>query len=205
VHGRLNLLGIHGGGKLTVPKATRYLQTQMTAEEIYESVTNGGASDFASVADILKRHGPWCLIGGLAVNCYVEPVYTVDADIVVMTQQLDAVAEKLGTSGFRIDQFPHSLNARKAAGKLNVQFTQDPRYQDFLGRAKPREVLGLIVPVADLKDIVQGKVWAWSDETRRPTKRKKDELDLMRIAEAHPQLRPLIPNEIVSQLGGAGT
>jgi len=28
----------------------------MTAEEIYESVTNGGASDFAQVAAVLERH-----------------------------------------------------------------------------------------------------------------------------------------------------
>jgi hypothetical protein len=177
----------------------------MTAVEIYESVTNGGASDFAAVIAILQRHGPWCLIGGLAVNCYVEPVYTVDADIVVVAEELEAIADQLAAAGFGTERFAHSLNARKAPGKLNVQFTQDPRYQDFLGRAKPREVLGRMVPVADLKDIVQGKVWAWSDGQRRPTKRKKDELDLMRIAEAHPQLRPLIPNEIVSQLGGAGT
>ena len=54
---------------------------KMTAEEIYESVTNGGSTDFAQVADILQRHGPWSLIGGLPLNCYVEPVYTVDADI----------------------------------------------------------------------------------------------------------------------------
>jgi hypothetical protein len=174
----------------------------MTAEEIYESVTNGGASDFATVAEILKRHGPWCLIGGLAVNCYVEPVYTIDADIVVAARELGAVAEELGKAGFRIEQFAHSLNARKAAGKLNVQFTQDPRYQAFTAEAKPREVLGQSVPVADLKDIVQGKVWAWSDHKRRLSKRKKDELDLIRIGEAFPELRRDIPGEIVSQLEG---
>jgi len=174
----------------------------MTAEEIFESVTNGGASDFAIVAGILERHGPWCLIGGLAVNCYVEPVYTVDADIVVVAQQLGAIADELGAAGFRLEQFPHSLNAKKAAGKLNVQFTQDERYQSFVTRAKPREVLGQAVPVADLKDIVQGKAWAWSDRQRRLSKRKKDELDLIRIGEAYPDLRPDMPAEIVSQLEG---
>lgn len=186
-----------------MPTLFRYLQPQMTAKEIYESVTNGGASDFATVAEILDRHGPWCLIGGLAVNCYVEPVYTIDADIVVVAQKLATIADELRGAGFRLEQFAHSLNAIKAPGKLNVQFTQDERYQSFLTRAKPQEVLGQTVPVAHLNDIVQGKVWAWSDEKRRPTKRKKDELDLMRIAEAHPQLRHLIPNEIVSQLGSA--
>ena len=187
---------------MTVSRALRYLQRQMTAEEIYESVTNGGSSDFATVAAILDRHGPWCLIGGLAVNCYVEPVYTVDADIVVVAEELEAIADRLTAAGFRIERFAHSLNARKAAGKLNVQFTQDPRYQDFLGRAKPREVLSRTVPVADLKDIVQGKVWAWSDRQRRLSKRKKDELDLIRIGEAYPELRRDMPREIVSQLEG---
>jgi hypothetical protein len=174
----------------------------MTAEEIYESVTNGGATDFATVTEILDRHGPWCLIGGLAVNCYVEPVYTVDADIVVVAQNLGVIADELSAAGFRLEQFAHSLNAKKAPGKLNIQFTQDDRYQAFIIRAKPREVLGQIVPVADLKDIVQGKVWAWSDSKRRLSKRKKDELDLIRIAEAFPELQRDMPREITSQLEG---
>jgi len=33
------------------------------------------------------------------------------------------------------------------------------------------------------------------------SKRKKDELDLLRIAEAYPQVRQLIPAEIVKHLG----
>jgi len=59
---------------------------------------------------------------------------------------------------------------------------------------------GRAISVASLEDIVRGKVWAWQDEQRRSTKRKKDELDLMRIAEAYPQLRPLMPAQIVEQL-----
>jgi hypothetical protein len=174
----------------------------MTAEEVYESVTNGGASDFAVVVGILHRHGPWCLIGGLAVNCYVEPVYTVDADIVVVTEKLAAISEELRAAGFGLQQFRHSLNAKKAAGQLNIQFTEDVRYQDFIFRAKPQPVLGQRVPVADLKDIVQGKIWAWSDRERRLSKRKKDELDLIRIGETFPELRDQLPAEIISQLEG---
>jgi len=109
----------------------------MTAQEIFESVTNGGTSDFAAVVEILQRSGPWCLIGGLAVNCYVEPVYTVDADIVVVTENLAAIANELRDAGFGIQQFAHSLNARKPASELNIQFTQDGRYQDFINRAQP--------------------------------------------------------------------
>jgi hypothetical protein len=113
----------------------------MTAEEIFESVTNGGATDFAEVAAILDRHAPWCLIGGLAVNCYVEPVYTVDADIVVTSENLPLVRDDLAANGFCFDEFAHSLNASKPGSKLKIQFTQDKRYQDFIGRAERRETL----------------------------------------------------------------
>ena len=93
------------------------------------------------------------------------------------------------------------MNAQRAGSKLNVQFTTDPRYQDFLKETTEREVLGVRVPVASLENIIRGKVWAWQDAKRRLSKRKKDELDLIRIAEAYPELRPLIPDQIVAQLG----
>lgn len=174
----------------------------MTAEEVYESVTNGGASDFTVAVEIFDRFGPWCLIDGLAVNCYAEPVYTVDADFVVIAEEMEKVRAALSEAGFALQTFSHSVNARRAGSKLNLQLTTDPRYQDFSERAERREVLGLTVPVAALRDVVQGKIWAWQDEKRRLTKRKKDELDLLRLAEAHPRLRPEMPLEIVRQLEG---
>ena len=172
----------------------------MTAAEIYESVTNGGASDFAELVKVLNRNKPWCLIGGLAVNCYVEPVYTVDVDVVVVAANLEQIGRELEAAGFRLKRFEHSMNAQRPISELNVPFTTDARYQDFGANASEREVLGVRIPVASMEDIIRGKVWAWQDEQRRSTKRKKDELDLMRIAEAHPALRRLIPAEIVKQL-----
>jgi hypothetical protein len=158
----------------------------MTAAEMYELVTNGGASDFAELVTVLNENKPWCLIGGLAVNCYVEPVYTMDVDLVVVAANLP--------------QIEHSTNAQRSGSKLNIQFTTDSHYEDFLANTAEREVLGLRIPVAGLEDIIRGKVWAWQDATRRLSKRKKDELDLIRIGEAYPQLRSLLPKEIVAQL-----
>jgi predicted nucleotidyltransferase len=63
-----------------------------------------------------------------------------------------------------------------------------------------RDVLGQHVPVASLANVVRGKIWAWSDEGRRVSKRKKDELDLVRILEAYPELRHTMPQEIKDQL-----
>ena len=83
---------------------------------------------------------------------------------------------------------------------LQVNLVVDPRYQSFIATAKQRNIFGEEVPVA-LEDVLQGKVWAWQDSKRRLSKRKKDELDLLRIAEAYPQMRHLIPMEIVSELG----
>ena len=147
---------------------------------------------------VLNRNKPWCLIGGLAVNCYVEPVYTVDVDLVVVAANLPQIERELEAVGFKVRRFEHSTNAQRAGSKLNIQFTTDS--QDFLASANEREVLGVRIPVAGLEDIVRGKVWAWQDEQRTSTKRKKDALDLMRIAEAHPKSRGLIPAEIVTQL-----
>ena len=172
----------------------------MTATEAYESVTNGGTSDFAAVVAILREHRPWCLIGGLAINCYVEPVYTLDADIVVVSQELAKIAERVRDAGFTLREFPHSLNAQRGAGKLNIQFTTDPRYQEFVTTAAAADVLGLRVPVATIENLVRGKIWAWSDKERRLSKRKKDELDLIRIADAYPQHREMMPADIISQL-----
>ncbi|MBC8000870.1 MAG: hypothetical protein IAF58_23180, partial [Leptolyngbya sp.] len=61
---------------------------------------------------------------------------------------------------------------------------------------KEMKVLGEEVQVASLANITRGKIWAWTDRRRRPTKRKKDELDLMRILEAYPELRHMMPQEI---------
>ncbi|MDQ2937242.1 MAG: hypothetical protein M3R67_07015 [Acidobacteriota bacterium] len=176
------------------------LTHQMTASEIFESVTGSGSSDFATLVRILDRHGRWCLIGGLAVNCYVEPVYTLDADVVVASSELSAIVAELVESGFSVEEFPHSLNAKMTGSDLRIQFSLDSRYQDFLTGSTVREVLGQKVPVTSLANVVRGKTWAWSDETRRLSKRKKDELDLIRILEAYPEFADLMPHDIRDQV-----
>ena len=83
-----------------------------------------------------------------------------------------------------------------------MQFTSDDRYEPFIARAERHEVLDQKVPVAKLEDVIQGKIWAWQDAARRLSKHKKDELDLIRIGEAYPELREKLPDEIVKLLGG---
>lgn len=163
--------------------------------------SQGGGTDFADVAAICASMGAYCLIGGLAVNCYVEPVYTMDADFVMVTSFLRSLPERLEAVGFVVESFPHSMNAQRGGSRLRIQFTTDLRYQDFPSRATEHLVLDTPVMVASLEDVFQGKFWAWSDPSRRVTKRKKDELDLLRLAEAYPHLRPRLPLELQGLLG----
>ena len=162
--------------------------------------TRGGATDFARLIAACESFGPYCLIGGLAVNCYVEPVYTLDADIVVIATGLSNLSAYLREQGFKTEEHPHSVNAKAPGSELRIQFTTDERYQPFLARSIEAEVLGVRVRIACLEDVTRGKLWAFSDPRRRLSKRKKDELDLIRLAEAHPELIPLYPTEIQQQL-----
>ena len=173
----------------------------MTAAELFESITNGGMLDFGQVLAVLReRDVTWCLIGGLAANCYVPPVYTADADFVVASQMIDVVAQGLAEKGFKISQFEFSVNAQKPGSDLIIQLTRDERYQPFVQRAEIREVLGYRIPVAALPDLIQGKIWAWRDPRRRLSKRTKDQADLIRIGENYPALLQLLPDSLRQQL-----
>jgi hypothetical protein len=70
----------------------------------------------------------------------------------------------------------------------------------FLYRSVESEVLGIRVKIANLPDVTQGKLWAYGDPQRRLSKRKKDELDLIRLAEAHPELKSKFPSELRDQI-----
>jgi hypothetical protein len=132
--------------------------------------------------------GPYCLIVGLAVNCYVEPVYTLDADLVVIASNVRALKEHLAD------------HAQALRSSLRIQFSTDERYQDFLTRSVDAEVLGVAVKVATVQDVAQGKLWAYGDPKRRLSKRKKDELDLIGLAEKYPELIASYPDEIRDQI-----
>jgi len=130
----------------------------------------------------------------------VEPVYTVDADLVAIASGLAELTVHLREQGFKIEEHPHSLNAIAPASQLRIQFTTDDRCQTFLAWAVEAEILGVRGKIACLQDVVQGKLWAYSDPRRRLSRRKKDELDLIRLAEAYPELKSLYPADLREQI-----
>jgi hypothetical protein len=149
---------------------------------------------------VLAQHRVrFCLVGGQAVNAYVDPVVSLDLDIVVAADQLARV-ERLLREAFRVERHAHSLNVSSPDSDLRVQIQTDPRYWPFVDRAVERDVLGLRLPVAAIDDLLQGKVWAVTDSTRRPSKRQKDLADIARLLEAYPALRSQVPPEVLARL-----
>jgi hypothetical protein len=171
----------------------------VTAAKAFEFISGSG-DDLQQVVAVCEALRDYCLIGGLAINCYVEPVYTMDADFALAATHLDTVKQRLATLGFKVEDHEHSIYALRPGSQLSIQFTKDARYADFPARAEVRETLGLRLRVASLADLVQAKIWAWSDPQRRLSKRKKDELDLIRVAEKYPQFIPQLPEAIRRQL-----
>ncbi|MFN0152244.1 MAG: hypothetical protein ACKVU1_16190 [bacterium] len=151
------------------------------------------------IAELKKLNVRFCVVGGQAVNAYVEPLVSLDLDLAVSTMQIDDLDAQL-RHRFTVERFAHSVNVSSPGSDLRVQFQTDSRYSDFVDRATVREVLGVRLPVAALEDVLQGKVWAALDSTRRASKRQKDFADIARILESQPSLRDRVPQEILSRL-----
>jgi hypothetical protein len=92
------------------------------------------------------------------------------------------------------------LNVSLQGSDLRVQIRTDPRYAPFVERAAPHAVLGHTLPVAALEDVLQGKIWAAADKSRRASKRQKDLADIARLIEAHPHLRDRVPADLLDRL-----
>jgi len=166
----------------------------MTGKEFLNHIVNGEVDLVDLLLQMLGATGStYCVIGGLAVNAYAEPVVSLDLDMVVVSDHLEALSEAARAAGLKVQVFPHSVNLSHEGSDLRVQLQTDPRYQGFIARAEEREVLGYTMRVACIEDVLTGKMWAYADPTRRRSKRQKDLADIMRLVETHPGLVSLVP------------
>jgi len=168
----------------------------MTKKEFMNLIANGQEDILQKLLDLLnKMKIGYCVIGGLAVNAYVEPVVSLDLDLVVVAESLNKVFQAVGKL-FNVEKFPHSINLSSGKSDLRIQLQTDPRYQAFLSRASLKDVMGYKMKVATIEDVLQGKIWAYTDEERRKSKRQKDLADIFRLVEAYPNLINLLPESI---------
>ena len=150
-----------------------------------------------TLLDILAETGSrYCLIWDLAVNAYVEPVVSLDLDIVVTVQDVEATAKEARNRGLAVEQFKHSVKLSSDASELRIPLHTDPRYQAFIADSEIRGVLGYKIKVVKLEDVLRGKTWAYMDKERRRSKRQKDLADILRIIEAHPELKAALPQAL---------
>ena len=172
----------------------------MTKKEFLNAISNGKVDIVQAFLDILSTSNvDYCVIGGLAVNAYAEPVVSLDLDIVVAADNIETVIKAV-ESQFRVQQFSHSVNLSTDKSDLRIQLQTDSRYQDFISRATSHTVLGYEMKVASAEDVLQGKIWAYSDEERRKSKRQKDLADIVRLMEEYPSLTELIPESIKKRI-----
>ena len=168
----------------------------MTKKEFYNSVSKGKEDVLQQLLDLLDMLKiDYCVIGGLAVNAYAEPVVSLDLDIVLVAGAIeDFLVETKKV--FKAEKFPHSINFSSPQSDIRIQVQTDLCYQDFISRASTKEVMGYRMKVASLDDVLQGKIWAYSDEQRRGSKRQKDLADIFRLVESYPELKEKLPENI---------
>jgi hypothetical protein len=173
----------------------------MTLRQFYDWQTEGGAKDVSRlVAALEEREIPWCMIGGLAVNHWaLEPMTTADVDLVIVSDKVEEAAETLRSLGFTEKRFQWSINF-KGESKVSIQVSTEKMYLDFPERSIGATVHGILMRVASLEDTLKGKIAAYEEPARRPSKRQKDLADIARLLEAHPDIKHLIPQSIYDKL-----
>jgi len=82
----------------------------MTKREFTRRLLNGKKDVLQIFLDLLKAQKiKFCVIGGLAVNAYAEPVVSLDLDIVVAAGSIQKLKDAL-PGEFKAKEFPNSLN-----------------------------------------------------------------------------------------------
>lgn len=173
----------------------------MTEKQFYDWQTLGGTDDVMRFVNALEKADiRWCTIGGVAVNHWAaEQMVTLDVDFVVAADSIEKAQQALLEAGFKAESFDWSINF-KGASKVSIQLTTEDSYREFAERGVAADVHGILMRVASLEDTLAGKIRAWSDPTRRQSKRLKDLADIARLVESHPELWEALPQELKSEI-----
>jgi hypothetical protein len=173
----------------------------MTGKQFYDWQTRGGTDDAMRLVDCLERTDvAWCIIGGVAVNHWAQqPMVTQDADFVVAVETTEQTVSLLEEAGFQSERFEWSVSFQGRSA-ISIRLRTEDLYRDFLSRAVPADVHGILMRVASLEDTLRGKINAWSEPQRRQSKRIKDLADIARLVESHPHLWNLLTDDLKRQL-----
>ena len=85
----------------------------MTEKEFFNTVSNGSEDVLQLFLEAVSSAGAsYCLIGGLAVNAYAEPVVSLDLDVVVAAEDIERVC-KAARRPFQSGTFPPQCQSQQ--------------------------------------------------------------------------------------------
>ncbi len=173
----------------------------MTAQEFYNRVTNSKKDLISEFLQILHHEQiPYCVIGGIAINAYCEPVVTLDFDCVVIVEQAEKLKEELKRRKFKVKSQPQTWEITHKDSDVRIQIQRDERYQEFIMKSQSHKVLGYTMMIAQKNDLLRGKLWAYLDPNRNELKRDKDLLDIKRLLRRYPEIEEFLTPEIKERL-----
>ena len=160
----------------------------MNAKQFFDWQTSGGVDDVTRFVECLERASvPWCAHR----RCCGEPLGR---------EPHGHPGRRLrgGVGRDRAKPWPcwrrrgsaprgsSGPSTSRARSTVSIQLTTEEFYPDFPSRSVPADVYGILLRVASLEDTLRGKMKAWSEPTRRQSKRIKDLADIARLVETHP-------------------
>lgn len=165
----------------------------MNANSFFNRVTNSTQDILSEFINLLETEKiNYCVIGGIGMNAYCEPIVTLDFDCVIATEKIPAIRSLLKEKGFKVKKHPRTIEIKSQNSDLRIHIQLDKRYEEFLKNAKYRDMLGYKLKIADKSDLLKGKIWAYLDSERNKLKKDKDLLDIKRIVEKYSKLIEIV-------------
>ena len=152
------------------------------AREDHVAATPDKVEALIDAVRILTRLGvPHALIGGVAVGIHSgSPRATLDTDLAVAsTAESEPIRHAFAAANFRfVAAFPHSLNFRHPSGEP-VQLAHDAAFDVMIARAERLSLGNVEVAIVSRADLIVMKERAAADPARRPSKRLRDQADIV--------------------------
>lgn len=171
----------------------------MTAREMFDLVTHGGGKDFEEVVSLLNQwRKPYCLIGGHAINAYVnEALYSPYVEFLVSDLDLDF-------NGYREVKDSSTSHWKKDGSIVHFEFWTHPEAHGIFNDSSILDILGVKVRVAALEDAFKLQILAWEKSRGEVIKHLLNENYLLRIAEKNDRYKDRLPEEIRVKLEARG-
>lgn len=177
----------------------------MNERYFFNAVTNSKDDILGKFLNILKKNKiSYCVLGGVALNAYCQPILTLDFDCVISLNQLEKLKSILKKESFKFKSHPHTWEVKSKNSDLRIQIQKNARYQDFITNSKELKILGYKMKIAKKEDLLKGTIWAYQDKKRNIIKREKDLLDIRRLIKKYPSLRKELPKEILIKIEDKG-